>query len=62
MMAKQIKITVRHGKPTIETSGFEGTSCLDATRNVEELLSGDGGVEVRDVNGEVVVNKQTVRA
>ena len=51
---KRIKVTVKNGIPTIETDGFEGTSCLEATANVEALLAGDGGVEVRDMNGQLV--------
>lgn len=45
---KTIKVTMVNGKPTITTTGFEGASCLDATRNLETLLAGSGEVEVRD--------------
>lgn len=53
-MSKSITVTMRHGKATIETDGFEGTSCLEATKKLEDLLSGDGGVEVRDMHGNLV--------
>lgn len=54
---KTIKVTVKNGVPTIETSGFVGTECLEATRNVEALLSGDEGVEVRDMHGNLVEDR-----
>ena len=39
------KITVKIdalGNPTIEGHGFEGMACDEATRPLEEVLSGDG--------------------
>ena len=51
---KTIKVTVKNGVPTIETMGFEGETCLEATKNIEQLLSGNDGVEVRDIHGELV--------
>lgn len=57
-MARTIKVTVKNGKPTIETTGFTGTSCLDATAGIERLLAGEGGVEVRDMNGALVDQEQ----
>ena len=41
-MSSQIKVTIScDGKATIETSGFTGTSCLDATREIEKALGRD---------------------
>lgn len=45
---KTVKVTMVNGKPTIETAGFSGDSCIRATENLEALLSGEGGVEIRD--------------
>lgn len=55
---KTIKVTMVNGKPTIETAGFSGASCLDATRNLEALLSGDGEVEVRDTRFDENTNQE----
>ena len=32
------------GNPTVEAEGFQGVACEDATRPIEEILSGAGGV------------------
>ena len=32
------------GNPTVEADGFTGTACEDATRPIEEVLAGSGGV------------------
>jgi hypothetical protein len=57
-MAKVI-VKVVNGKPTITTEGFSGDACVRATENLERLLSGEGGVEVRDMTGQLVKEKQT---
>lgn len=39
MKVEQIEITIgSDGKVRLQTSGFSGESCLDATREIEELL------------------------
>lgn len=48
---KKIKVTMRNGKPVIETSGFSGDECTRTTENLEKALSGEGGVEVREYTG-----------
>lgn len=57
-MSQKIVVTLKGGKPTIATSGFEGTSCLDATAALENLLVGEGGVEVRDTRFDEVAEEQ----
>ena len=47
---KKITVTSKFGKPTISTSGYEGDSCLEATARLEQVLSGEGGVEIREFN------------
>lgn len=49
-MTKKITVTARMGKPTISTSGYDGDGCLQATAQLEKVLSGEGGVEVREFN------------
>lgn len=44
----KITVVMRHGKPTVVAAGFEGNSCYDKTKAVEEKLSGPGGVEIRE--------------
>lgn len=50
---KKITVTMVNGKPTIATSGFSGDACVQATANLEALLAGEGGVEVRDTRTDV---------
>jgi hypothetical protein len=47
-MTKKITVTSRLGKPSISTSGFGGDSCIAATESLERVLSGEGGVEIRE--------------
>lgn len=47
---KTITVTSRFGKPVIATSGYDGDACLAATDRLEKVLSGDGGVEIREFN------------
>jgi hypothetical protein len=47
---KKITVTVVNGKPTVSTDGFSGDECVRATENLERLLAGEGGVEIREFN------------
>lgn len=57
-MTQKVIVKIVNGKPTITTEGFTGDECIRATQNLEALLSGEGGVEVRDMQGNVVAEKQ----
>jgi hypothetical protein len=52
-MNKRITVKFVNGKPTITTDGFSGDACLRATEGLERLLSGEGGVEVKEYTGGV---------
>lgn len=47
---KKIVVKSRFGRPVIETSGYEGDSCLAATAGIERALAGEGGVEILEFN------------
>ena len=49
-MTRKITVTSHLGSPKIVTEGYEGDSCLEATRKLEETLSGEGGVSIREHN------------
>jgi hypothetical protein len=55
---KKIVVKSHFGKPVISTSGYDGDACLQATKKLEDALSGDGGVEVREFNPNVGVEEQ----
>lgn len=55
---RKITVSSKFGKPTISTSGYEGDSCLEATRRLEEVLSGEGGVEIREFNANQGVEEE----
>lgn len=55
---KTVKVTMVNGKPTIDTRGFVGDECLRATEKLEALLSGEGGVEVRDTRNDPQEERQ----
>ncbi len=38
-MSKHIRVTIdREGKATVETKGFKGNACYDATRDLEQAM------------------------
>lgn len=44
-MTKKITVKIdKLGNPTIETEGYIGAECKEATKNIEELFAGGGGV------------------
>lgn len=43
-MPKQIIVDIKDGKATIETRGYEGAACYDATKELEKAM----GVVERD--------------
>jgi hypothetical protein len=45
---RKIVVTSKFGKPVISTSGYDGDGCLQATAGIERVLSGEGGVDVRE--------------
>ena len=55
---KTVKVVMLNGKPTIDTRGFQGDECVRATENLEKLLSGEGGVEVRDTRNDPQEERQ----
>lgn len=55
---KTVRVTMVNGKPTIDTRGFVGDECVRATENLEKLLAGEGGVEVRDTRFDGEQEKQ----
>lgn len=57
-MAKKIIVKVVNGKPTITTDGYSGDECVRATTNLENRLSGEGGVEVREYTGGVAESER----
>lgn len=37
-MAKEILVVIRGGKATVETTGYQGAACRDATAQLEKAL------------------------
>lgn len=35
---KEIIVTIRHGKSTVEAVGYEGASCKDATQAIRDAM------------------------
>lgn len=53
-MAKTIRMIIEKGKAKIETEGFEGSACLDATADLEKAL---GVVETHEKTPEYDLQK-----
>lgn len=60
-MKKKIigRINLKTGVLTLETEGYEGASCLEATRRLEEGLGMD--VDMRDLKPEFYTGEQQVQ-
>lgn len=55
---KTITVEIKDGKSTIETTGFEGRACLDATAELEKAM---GVVENETKKPEFVAKHQQVQ-
>ena len=46
-MVKRITMTIKGQKCTVETDGYSGTSCMEASEALERALGGDRNPELK---------------